>query len=169
MLTPEIREMRRLWPSSAKTAVSRSGPTAPARRLHQAGRIEHPSLDYGCGRSIDGELYGMWKWDPYYHPNKLARTYWRNRCMTILCTYVLNTLSVAESEHVLRNIKRLLAPGGTAYITVRRDLKEDVFNKDGTIRQRRVTLDLPVFYENRSYCIYMLRKRSRKPRHPDGL
>jgi hypothetical protein len=141
--------------NSYKTAIKRKKPSAPAGWLFNAGilNLTNKALDYGCGHGFDADYYSMDKYDPHFFPEPPARKY-----NVITCTYVLNTVTKAQEYHVLRNIKRLLTRGGSAYITVRRDIKGTIATKAKTY-QRNVTLDLPIVHETKGYCIYQMKKR----------
>ena len=105
-------------------------------------------LDYGCGRGRDVEELGCDGHDPHWFPMDLSgHTGFYN---TILCTYVLNVVDEATQAEILVDLRRLLRPEGTAYITVRRDKKE----WKGV--QRFVELDLPVEHSCSGFCIYRL-------------
>lgn len=135
---------------SAATAIARRYPSAPARMLHQAGLLKGRCLDYGCGRGKDAKTYGMDRYDPHYHPHKPEGKY-----DTIVCTYVLNVVDPKDVRYILKDIHRLPAPGGTAYLTVRRDLGSKAKKGRGTVQQH-VSLDLPIFKEGRGYCTYIM-------------
>ena len=95
-------------------------------------------------------------YDPYYFDFKPKGLF-----DTIICIYVLN---VIESERkrtgVLKDICKLLAPGGHAYFAVRTD-KEQLrgHTKRGTW-QGVVELELPVLEKSSSYTIYQMEKRT---------
>lgn len=135
---------------SAATAIARKDPSAPARMLHMAGLLKGRCLDYGCGRGKDAETYGMDRYDPEYFPAIPEGKY-----DTITCTYVLNVVHPEVVPNVLSHIRRLLARGGRAYISVRRDLGKKDRKGRGTV-QRHVTLDLPLLKNERGYCTYMM-------------
>lgn len=135
----------------AMTAISRRTASAPLRRLLKDGRITGRVLDFGCGRGRDVEElvaqgYDAWGYDPHWSPERPEGTF-----DTVVCTYVLNVLPPEGARAVLDAIRLLLrSPTGTAYITVRRDLKE------WKAPQRFVALDLPILYENADFATYML-------------
>jgi hypothetical protein len=145
--------------TSYKTAIKRQGPSAPLRALLKLGVVYPPVLDYGCGYGAD--VYHLWAlgmdaegWDTA--PDKKV---WSapqiRKYRTVLCTYVLNTLSEKDGLSILDDIQRFwLHRGyGAAYISVRRDLKVD------TVSQRIVHLPLEKVDENRNFCIYRLTKK----------
>jgi 2-polyprenyl-3-methyl-5-hydroxy-6-metoxy-1,4-benzoquinol methylase len=125
------------------------------RRLFKAHRLNGKAmLDYGCGRGIDADTYGLDKFDPHYYNDTNA---WKvGKYDVITCNYVLNVIdSQAERDAVLANIKILLKKGGIAYITVRRDIKSEGYTSRGTY-QENIQLNLPILWENSTYCTYML-------------
>jgi hypothetical protein len=138
---------------SYKTAIVRSNLSSPMKVLEDRGLLAPPILDYGCGRGFDADYLEIEKYDPHYFPAFPARTF-----DTITCNYVLNVLQKGCENSILGSIKSLLKPGGIAYITVRRDIKQEGFTNKGTF-QRNVILDLPVEYEKKgAYCIYRMEK-----------
>ena len=122
---------------ASTTAIARSKPSAPIRHLHQAGLLVGRCLDYGCGRGMDADTYGMEGYDPTWRPREPS-----GRFDTITCTYVLNVVDEAAQEAILAAVRGLLAPGGAAYISVRRDLPREGMQGRGCW-QRYVTLDAP--------------------------
>ena len=135
---------------SWRTARPRNSLTKPVRLLQEKGLLKGRCLDYGCGKSIDADELGMDKYDPHFNPQELRGSY-----DTITCTYVLNTLHPREAEEVMAKIRSLLNAGGNAYLTVRRDIKDESYSSRGF--QRNVLLPLPVIYENARFCIYRMR------------
>ena len=140
--------------NSHKTAIGRKKPSAPARWLAIRGYAQGRILDYGCGRGFDADWYHWDKYDPYYFP-KVPHDNGYNVYDTIMCAYVLNTLTKPWETLVLTYIKWLLAPGGKAYITIRRNVKKVGYTSKGTY-QRNVKLRLPIIHETSDYCIYVL-------------
>jgi len=124
----------------------------PATRLSAAGLLQGRCLDYGCGRGFDADYFGIEGYDPYYR-----KQYPEGKFETILCIYVLNVLQ-DESERigVLQSILSLLEPGGSAYITVRRDIKRPGVTSRGTY-QGLIELALPILHKTSSYITYILR------------
>ena len=85
-------------------------------------------MDYGCGQSRDADWFGGDRWDP--NP-ALGLTRPTGHYGYITCTYVLNVVDLETEREILGDILLLLAPGGTAFITVRRDVP-----RAGTVTQR---------------------------------
>jgi len=142
------------------TAIRRNKLSTPARIIIKKDSFSEKSLilDYGCGRGDDMKYSSPLKisgWDPVHLPNKKVLI--KNYYDSILCTYVLNIVTKEEQKKILKKIKTLLSPNGKAYITVRRDLPEKGRQGRGCW-QRYIILDLPIFYENRNFCIYTLKK-----------
>ena len=132
-----------------KTAIKRTKASAPAQVLHYANRLTGNMLDYGCGHGYDAAEFDMDAYDKYYYPSVC----YDDTYDTILCTYVLNVVSKKEQQFILDDIKRLLTPWGTAYITVRNDLECN------SCTQRNVKLRLPQLVHNKKWFrIYILRR-----------
>lgn len=128
-----------------RTAIARNGLSIPARLLRGEILAANRSLDFGCGRGLDADILGMEKYDPNGYPSRPSGKYG-----IILCSYVLNVVSVSEQAKILKYIQKLLCAGGAAYITVRRD-------SAARIRQRMVRLGLPVYLHKKgSFCIYRM-------------
>jgi hypothetical protein len=136
---------------SYKTAIARRNATLPYRELSKVVEISHPALDYGCGKSIDYIFMHADRYDPHWHPEEPEKNYYK----TIFCTYVLNVVREDEEADLINKILLCLAPGGKAYLTVRRDLKKDGETSRGY--QRNVELDLPIIMEKRgAFCTYLM-------------
>ena len=109
------------------TAIDRKEVSFPTRVLLEKGLIQGRTLDFGCGKMADlkhlqrlgVEVVGF---DPHY-----LNEWPVGQFDTILCHYVLNVLLPVEQAYVLMNVAELLKPGGTAYYTVRRDLRREGF------------------------------------------
>jgi len=140
--------------TSWNTAIKRRKPSAPLALLMEEALLEDSILDYGCGRGGDlkhlkSNGHSVHGYDPHWGPKELIDKEYN----TILCTYVLNVLQEDEADYVVSDIERRLAPGGTAFITVRRDISVDGKTTKGF--QRNVVLDLPIYKEKKGqYCMY---------------
>jgi len=129
-----------------RTAIERKKLSAPMKFLEEEGYLDGRTLDYGCGRGFDAGELGLEAFDPNFFSGVPE-----GKFDTITCNYVLNVVTEEEAFGIVQDIESRLAPGGHAYITVRRDLKG---NKD-TDTQRNVELDLPIVHEtSNGYCIY---------------
>lgn len=136
------------------TAMSRRSPSRPMKLLDGAGMLQGEVLDYGSGRGYDADYYEVDSYDPYFRPNSEV---FLNKYNTITCNYVLNVIDEKTGKEVVGKIIKMLHRGGSAYITVRRDLKNtDYYTSRGTF-QRLVFLNLPIIYEDSDMCIYMLK------------
>jgi len=86
-------------------------------------------LDYGCGHGADVEFlrskgFDVEGYDPHHAPERPEGTF-----DTILCHYVLNVLMQREQTDVLMNVSEYLRPSGSAFFTVRRDLRRTGFRE----------------------------------------
>lgn len=140
------------------TAITRNKPSSPTRYLIGKDLLQGNILDFGCGKGFDVSYlrekgFEITGYDPYFFPNKPSGLY-----DTIICHYVINVLEKEKESEVLNEISNYLKENGTAFITVRRDIKNEVHTSKGTY-QRNVTIDLPVIKENSNYCIYKLKKK----------
>jgi hypothetical protein len=144
-----------------KTAIARNRPSAPAKWLHENGKLIGKMLDYGCGRGKDADTYGMDKYDPHYFPELavMGLEILFDSYDTIMCNFVLNVIdSEVMRTMALIYIRNLLKEGGKAYISVRNDKsKLKGRTKTGTW-QGLITLDLPVVNKTSSYTMYLLEK-----------
>ena len=135
------------------TAITRKKPSVPMRHLAKLGVLDKGrKLDYGCGKGFDADHFGMEKYDPHFSPIKPKGLF-----DVITCNYVLNVVLENKVLDILIDIGNLLNSGGKAYLTVRRDIKQEGYTKKGTY-QRNVILDLPILKETSTYCTYILTK-----------
>ena len=105
---------------SGNTAIHRNHPSAPVRWLSGQGLLSRPFiLDYGCGRGDDCEYLHCFGYDPVWAPDEAVFKY---RYNVVLCTYVLNVVSLPTRKKILRHIVDLLVRYGVVYLTVRRDI-----------------------------------------------
>jgi len=123
------------------------------RKLEEAGLLKGKMLDFGCGKGIDADTYGMDKYDLHYNRVTLVDGIYD----TITCNYVLNVIeSNKERLAIQLAFDCLLKKGGIAYITVRRDIKTEGYTKRGTY-QENIVLDLPILWETAGCCTYIQR------------
>ncbi len=114
-------------PNSSLTVKDREKVSFPTRLLFQKKKIIGKVLDLGCGLGKDVDFLksksiDIIGFDPYYFTERP-----KGKFDTILCNYVLNVLLPREQMPVLMLIAELLKPSGTAFFTVRRDLKREGF------------------------------------------
>lgn len=126
-----------------RTAIQRNKLSAPMKLLEEDGQLDGRVLDYGCGRGFDAKALELELYDPYFFPDVPD-----GKFDTITCNYVLNVVDEETEAWIISDIESKLEDGGHAFITVRRDLN----GSEST--QRVVRLDLPVYFENNSFCIY---------------
>jgi hypothetical protein len=136
---------------SWRTASARTKPSKPARHLKENGLLIGRLLDYGCGRGCDVATFHMVGYDPHWRPDSSVLV--NGRYHTITCSYVLNVVHEDLQRLIINDVVKLLAPGGKAYFTVRRDIKSRQMPTKKTL-QRPVYLDLPIVLEDSKLCMY---------------
>ena len=146
------------------TAITRTTVSAPMRYLNKIEALHPIGLDYGCGKGHDADVLGWDRYDPYYTDGMtltadLIPVTEPVKYPVITCNYVLNVVLPETQQTILDDIYWRLADDGVAYITVRRDIKQEGYTSRGTY-QRNVVLDLPIVRETSGYCIYAMRKQS---------
>lgn len=144
---------------SWKTAKHRAEASAPLKFLLSRQLIKGKVLDFGCGYGKDVEYlrnqyFDALGYDPYYFPMDIKGA----KFDTIICTYVLNVISETERENVIKEIQQLLKPDGTAYLTIRTDIKEKQKQSHVGTVQYKVELSLPIIRKHKRHIIYELRK-----------
>lgn len=149
---------------SWRTAIRRNAPSAPLQYLvgefciFKSQRI----LDFGCGQGDDIEYlkshgYTAYGYDPFFQP-----VHFDMKFDVVLCTYVLNVLERMYHKRVLLDILDELSPLGTAYVTVRRDIKTEGFRAHwGTYQCNVILNNFPIVMENKKFCIYTFGANSR--------
>jgi 2-polyprenyl-3-methyl-5-hydroxy-6-metoxy-1,4-benzoquinol methylase len=87
--------------------------------LNRAGLLKGKMLDYGCGRGLDADTFGMEKYDPFYFK---CDDFSSNEFDTITSNYCLNVIEdFKEREYAVNQMLHWLKPGGNLYISVRAD------------------------------------------------
>ena len=140
---------------SHKTAIKRNKLSTPMKYLKERGLLTGKMLDYGSGFGNDAQLIGMEQYDKHYQP-----IYPKGRQFDrITCNYVLNVATGSEQVEILTNIHELLTTDGSAYISVRNDLKMPKQKGRGCI-QVQVHLTLPIVTQNSNFRMYRMTKNS---------
>jgi len=116
-------------PNSHFTAKERDRASFPTRKLLAMGHIQGRVLDFGCGHGADVRFleergFDVVGYDPHYAPERPEGPF-----DTILCHYVLNVLMQREQTNVLMDVAELLRPSGSAFYSVRRDLRREGFRR----------------------------------------
>ena len=129
------------------TAKERDRASFPTRKLWRMGLIRGRVLDFGCGLGADVDFLrtkGMdvTGYDPHYSPD-----YPEGRFDTILCHYVLNVLLTEAQSRVLMDVSELLKPDGSAYFTVRRDVRRPGYRMHKIHRKRTYQCNVVLPYE----------------------
>jgi len=138
---------------SYQSAIKRKAPSLPAQKLFSLGRLNGRALDYGCGKGFDAHTYAMERYDPFYAPDEPIGEF-----DVITCTYFLDTLGPYAKWIEIKKICSLLADGGTAYLSVRRDIGSKPKTWRGCLHSD-IRLPFQILYENKSYAIYTLTKK----------
>lgn len=116
------------------------------------------TLDYGCGKchELNNLFFQAEGYDPHYRAELPTGQY-----ETILCNFVLNTIeSNFDRAIIIQKILDLLSPTGTAYISVRNDIKKlNGLTKRGTW-QGYVIPPGKLIHSCPSYRLYQLTKTS---------
>jgi len=150
------------------TAIKRTAMSAPTRYLLEHKLLKGKILDFGCGYGFDTDQltkqgYDSVGYDYYYRPD-----YPNGKFDTIICNYVLNVLEPYAQAEVLMNVTNLLSPKGTAYFTVRRDLKEEGFRLHAIHKQYTYQCNVKLPYKslvaNKSYELYQYNHFNKLPR-----
>lgn len=138
------------------TAISRTALSAPMRKLRDKGLLLGRVLDYGCGRGQDADLLGIDKYDPHFFPTMPEGLY-----DVVTCNYVLNVIEDPGARaDVVSKITSLLAPGGVAYLTVRRDVRGEVATSRGTWQSGNVLVEEgQSIWKNGNFETYVVKKR----------
>lgn len=103
-------------------------------------------LDFGCGLGIESQIlidmgYKVTKYDPFFFP---SLEYQRQQYSTVLCSYVLQTISQKEErDWIMRNCILL---GKTCFFVVRRDKYHDY--------SLRLDLSLSLIHETPDFAVY---------------
>lgn len=146
------------------TAKERDKLSFPTQWLLRHHYIQGKVLDFGCGlgadvRGLREKGFEVTAYDPYY-----AKSYPEGRYDTIICQYVFNVLELDYQERLLLHISSLLAPGGKAYISVRRDIRYEGFRMhklhQKTTYQRLVSLSFPSVFNNDFCEIYKVERKA---------
>ncbi len=134
-------------------AVGREALSTTARILRESGLIRGRVLDYGCGLGDDARLQGWDAYDPHYRPEKPTGLY-----DTIVVNHVANMLTRKSRGKLFEAVNTLLAPEGSAYISVSRNIPTS--GKPGPRRriQNYVVLTLPSVFIDAKEEIYCLEK-----------
>uniref|UniRef100_UPI0025E62AF4 methyltransferase domain-containing protein n=1 Tax=uncultured Thiodictyon sp. TaxID=1846217 RepID=UPI0025E62AF4 len=105
-----------------RTAIHRTGPSAPAKALLASGQVRPGATirDFGCGYGADAAYFAQHglhahRYDPYHYPHPPRGTFdW------VFVNYVVNVLPYpAERVAAIHAAASYLAPGGIMVITAR--------------------------------------------------
>jgi len=139
------------------SAVNRTKPSITIQWLKDKGFLKGEMLDYGCGKGLDADYFGMDKYDPYDPSWCNVSLDTNKRYDTIVCNFVLNILEEGEEIPMLKNIQRLLKQDGVAYIIVLRNYRKMASYKSNVQHYRVLSLE-SIRHVKRRYEIYKLTK-----------
>lgn len=106
------------------SAVHRTKPSITIQWLQDQGLLVGDILDYGCGKGLDADHFGMDKYDPFDPSWCNVSLDTDKRYDTIICNFVINILEPGEDIPLLENIQRLLKEDGNAYLIVLRHYRK---------------------------------------------
>ena len=131
-----------------RRALSKTARVLLERKLVR-GRV----LDYGCGHGYDADQLGWDAYDPYYRPVHPTGPY-----DTVIVNHVANILTRSSRQALFAAVNALLADGGSAFISVARNIPPA--GKAGPRRrlQNYVVLVLPSVFADGEEEIYQLAK-----------
>lgn len=132
-------------------AVRRETVSATAQVLVARGLVRGRALDYGCGFGFDADHFGWEAFDPHYRQKMPEGVF-----DTVVCNHVANMLTRSSRHALFATLLGLLAPGGTAYLSVSR--KIPVVGKIALRKriQNYVVLTSPSIYHDGDLEIYRL-------------
>jgi 2-polyprenyl-3-methyl-5-hydroxy-6-metoxy-1,4-benzoquinol methylase len=140
------------------TAIARTCASAPLKFLVKSGLVKGRVLDYGCGRGFDYRSlllsgYDAVGFDPFWEPIDIDGLF-----DTVLCTFVLNVVSEEEQLTVLMSLLSRVKEGGTAFVTVRRDLpREGMKGRGCTQRWVECPEGFEIVKETKGFAIFSRR------------
>ena len=141
------------------SAVHRMKPSLTIQWLKDKGLLVGEMLDYGCGKGLDADYFGMDKYDAYNPDWCNISLTTEKKYDTIVCNFVLNVLEPGEEIPLLENIQRLLKPNGNAYIIVLRHYRKMASYKKNL--QHYLVLSLEsIRHIKQRYEIYKLTKET---------
>lgn len=80
----------------------------------------------------------------------------------IICIYVLNVLESYAQANAMADIENLLAPNGTVYFAVRRDLAVEVFRLHAIYKQYTYQCNVRLLFRsltcNKSFELYQYKR-----------
>lgn len=138
------------------TAISRKSPSAPMKWLKDMGLLTGKMLDYGCGRGLDADTFGMEKYDPFWFK---CDDFSVSEFDTITCNYVLNVIEdPIERSMAILQMQRWVKPTGNIYISVRADKQNlNGYTKRGTW-QGYIVLGNKLIHSCSAFDLYQVAK-----------
>ncbi|MCM1218561.1 MAG: class I SAM-dependent methyltransferase [Lachnospiraceae bacterium] len=144
------------------TAIKRSALSVPIRYLLKHNLLKGSILDFGCGFGYDTEELKRRGYDITGYDNYYRAEYPQRKFDTILCIYVLNVLEPYAQAEAMANIETLLAPNGTVYFAVRRDLAIEGFRLHAIYKQYTYQCNVYLPFQslicNKSFELYQYKR-----------
>ena len=137
-VTAAIEDKKQESHISWKTAITRSSPSAPLKKVLSLTDFPKPEgttvLDFGCGKGRDvqhlKELgYDVQGYDQHFQPKKPT-----GKFDVVFCTFVINTRDESEEAGIINELKRYTKSSGRIFISVRPDVKEAYTSDKGLQR-----------------------------------
>ena len=136
-------------------AIRRQTISKTAQVLVDQGLVRGRVLDHGCGFGFDADHFGWEAFDPHYRRKTPEGLF-----DTVVCNHVAHMLTRASRHKLFGVIVALLAPQGTAYLSVSRKLP--AAGKLGIRKriQNYVVLTLPSVFRDGEVEVYRLESSS---------
>ena len=130
-------------------ATKRAEVSRTAQILVDQKFVNGKVLDYGCGHGFDADHFGWESFDPYYRPGEPSGPF-----DTIIVNHVANILTRKSRVDLFDRVRELIAPSGSVYISVPRNIPEEGKHGPRKRLQNFVILDLPSIYLDDKMEIY---------------
>jgi len=143
---------------SWKTAITRSAPSAPLKKILSLTDFPKPEgtkiLDFGCGKGRDVQQlkemgYDAQGYDQHFQPKKPT-----GKFDVVFCTFVINTRGEDEEAGIIRELKKYTKPSGRIFISVRPDVKEAYTSDKGLQRPVNCPSGFKPIAKASSYLIF---------------
>lgn len=136
-------------------AIRRETVSITAQVLQKRSLLQGRILDYGCGFGFEADHFGWEAFDPYYRQKAPEGVF-----DTIVCNHVANMLTRSSRHKLFQDIMALLAPQGTAFVSVSRKIPTSGKLAIRKRIQNYVVLTLPSVFCDAELEIYRLEPAS---------